>query len=105
MKYAVFNMLGEIQWTGHCPESKVTLQGLKAKGHKSVEVPNEVTELTHYIVPSSGKPQLLSTATKAARQYKLDALDRIKPKPSKLERVLSYLKKKGLDLGPDGGDL
>lgn len=103
MKYAVYNDKGDIVQEGTCPAKNVALQARSRPGCTSVPVSNEVTALTHSINPKSGKPQLLSTGEAKKRLDEYNAV--AKPSKSKLERVLSFLKKKGLDLGPDGADL
>lgn len=45
------------------------------------------------------------TAKQIAARKAADAAKDTPPKKSKIERVLSYLKKQGIDLGPDGADL
>lgn len=101
MKYVVYNTDGTIRWEGTCPDGKETLQGNAAKGLLAIAVADNVTQMTHKVNVKTGRANKMTGAEVAARKAPLEALDKMKPGLTKLEKILKHLQKQGVDLGPD----
>ncbi len=105
--YIIYNKVsGEILKTGTCPDLLFNKQ-LTGREPDCGLLEGIANDVTHKVT-GNGALRMRSKAEIESRRAAIEAKRMVlsaSGEPSKLEKILKYLKKQGIDLGPDGADL